>query len=98
MADETATCSHLSEIKRVRPSARGCEDCLKIGDEWVHQRECMMCGHIGCCKDSKNKHATKHFHATGHPIMRSFEPGEDWGWCFVDNLYFDPLPQPQVRG
>ena len=96
--EETVECSHLSEMQHVRPSARGCEDCLKIGDQWVHLRECMMCGHIGCCNDSKNKHATKHFHATGHPIMRSFEPGEDWGWCFVDNLYFDPLPQPQVRG
>ncbi|MDQ5825604.1 MAG: UBP-type zinc finger domain-containing protein [Chloroflexota bacterium] len=92
MTEETLECSHVSEIQRVRPSARGCEDCLKIGDEWVHLRECMTCGHIGCCNDSKNKHATGHFHASGHPIIKSFEPGEDWGWCYVDEVYFEHLP------
>ena len=96
MAEETVECSHVGEIQRVRPSARGCEECLKIGDEWVHLRECMTCGHIGYCNDSKNKHATRHFHASGHPIIRSFEPGEDWGWCYVDEVFFERLPTPQV--
>lgn len=79
-------CTHLGEIKKVKPSADGCEDCLKIGGEWVHLRLCLECGHVGCCDSSPNKHATKHFHTTKHPIMRSFEPGEDWRWCYVDQM------------
>jgi uncharacterized UBP type Zn finger protein len=75
---------HLKEIRDVTPSAKGCEDCLKIGAQWVHLRLCLICGHVGCCDSSPNRHATKHFHATKHPIVRSFEPGETWRWCFVD--------------
>ena len=90
MADDT--CPHLAQMKHVKAHTRGCEECLAMGDTWVHLRLCMECGHVGCCDDSKNKHATKHFHATKHPIMRSIEPGEQWGWCFVDELGFDPLP------
>jgi uncharacterized UBP type Zn finger protein len=86
------TCPHLKGIKSVRPSAKGCEDCLRIGDTWVHLRLCLSCGHVGCCDSSKNKHATKHFHGTKHPLMRSLEPGETWGWCYVDELMFDPMP------
>ena len=71
-------CTHLDQIQEVTPSANGCEDCLKIGDTWVHLRLCLICGHVGCCDSSKNKHATKHFHATNHPIIQSFQPGEDW--------------------
>jgi uncharacterized UBP type Zn finger protein len=78
------TCVHLDQIRDVTPSAQGCEECLKLGDRWVHLRECLSCGHVGCCDSSKNTHATKHFHATQHPIMRSFEPGENWRWCYVD--------------
>jgi uncharacterized UBP type Zn finger protein len=88
------TCSHLSEI--TDPTAKtpnGCEECLKTGDRWVHLRLCETCGHVGCCDSSKNKHATKHFHATNHPIIKSLEPGEDWGWCYVDELFFDPFPR-----
>jgi hypothetical protein len=85
-------CEHLAEIAAVRPSSKGCEDCLKIGAWWVHLRLCLVCGHVGCCDDSPNLHATKHFHATRHPVMRSFEPGETWGWCYVDELMFDPMP------
>ncbi len=77
-------CSHLDLIQEVTPSAEGCEDCLKIGDTWVHLRLCLICGHVGCCDNSKNKHATAHFHTTGHPLMMSFEPDEDWMWCYVD--------------
>ena len=79
-------CTHLDQIREVTPSANGCEDCLKTGDTWVHLRLCLTCGHVGCCDDSKNKHATKHFHVTNHPIIQSFEPGEDWRWCYQDAL------------
>lgn len=70
-------CAHLDQIREVKPSAEGCEECLRTGDTWVHLRLCETCGHIGCCNSSKNKHATKHFHLTTHPIIRSFEPDED---------------------
>ncbi len=83
-------CSHLDQIQDVSPSARGCEECLKMGDRWVHLRICLICGHVGCCDDSKNKHATKHFHATHHPLIQSFEPAEDWIWCYVDNMAMEP--------
>ena len=87
------SCSHLSQIKNVSPTSSGCEECLKSGDSWVHLRVCMICGHVGCCDSSQNKHATKHFHKTQHAIMRSFESGEDWGWCYVDELMLDPFPR-----
>ena len=80
-------CTHLSSVLTSTPNTpQGCEECLKSGDRWVHLRLCRQCGHVGCCDDSKNKHATKHFHATQHPIMSSLEPGEDWSWCYVDKL------------
>jgi uncharacterized UBP type Zn finger protein len=82
-------CTHLNQIHKVKPSAKGCEDCLKIGSTWVHLRMCMECGHVGCCDSSPNKHATKHFHKVKHPIMRSVEPGESWGWCYVDEVELD---------
>jgi CPA2 family monovalent cation:H+ antiporter-2 len=91
--DDETTCAHLKTINpKVRPHTRGCEECLAMGDTWVHLRLCMQCGHVGCCDDSKNRHASKHFHATKHPIMRSLEPGETWGWCFIDEIGFDPMP------
>jgi len=79
-------CNHLDQIKITHTSKKGCEECLKTGDTWVHLRLCLSCGHVGCCDSSKNKHATKHFHATKHPLVRSIEPGESWIWCYVDNL------------
>ena len=85
-----AACMHRKEIKAVRPKTSGCEECLKMGDTWVHLRLCLSCGHVGCCDSSKNKHATKHFHSTKHPIMRSLEPREDWGWCYVDAVELEP--------
>jgi uncharacterized UBP type Zn finger protein len=85
------TCPHTDQIRDVTPSANGCEECLKMGDQWVHLRMCLSCGHVGCCDSSKNKHATKHFHASKHPIMRSLEPGETWGWCYVDELMFPTM-------
>lgn len=79
-------CTHLDQIKDVEPGTDGCEECLKTSDSWVHLRLCLTCGHVGCCDTSPNKHATRHFHETGHPIIMSAEPGEDWRWCYVDNL------------
>ena len=84
-------CTHVGDIHEVTPSANGCEDCLAIGDTWFHLRLCMHCGHMGCCDSSKNKHATKHFHDTGHPIVRSAQPGEEWAWCYVDEVFFERL-------
>ena len=83
----SALCRHLDAIQEVVPSADGCEDCLRTGDAWVHLRLCLTCGHVGCCDSSKNKHARAHFRATKHPIVQSFEPGEDWRWCYVDEAY-----------
>jgi uncharacterized UBP type Zn finger protein len=75
---------HLKEIRAVTPSADGCEDCLRTGGTWMHLRLCLICGHVGCCDSSPNQHATKHFQKTRHPIIQSFEPGESWRWCYVD--------------
>jgi uncharacterized UBP type Zn finger protein len=72
-----ASCTHLDQIHDVQPSAQGCE-------------ECLVCGHVGCCDSSKNKHATAHFHATEHPLVQSFQPGEDWIWCYVDEVVMQP--------
>lgn len=77
-------CQHLDTIHEVTPSAKGCEDCLKIGGTWVHLRLCLTCGHVGCCDSSPNRHASKHAHDSGHPIVQSFQPGENWRWCYVD--------------
>jgi len=85
-------CKHLAEIRDVSPSADGCEDCLKIGGTWVHLRLCMSCGHVGCCDNSPNRHATKHYNSIKHPIIRSFESGEDWGYCYPDDLFYEQLP------
>lgn len=75
---------HLKEIRQVTPSADGCEDCLRIGADWAHLRVCLTCGHVGCCDSSPNRHATKHFRTSGHPIVQSLEPGESWRWCYVE--------------
>jgi hypothetical protein len=82
-------CTHMNTIRTVTPSALGCEECLKTGDAWVHLRICRTCGHVGCCDDSPNRHATKHYHATQHPIIEGYDPPEGWGWCFVDEVMFD---------
>jgi len=82
-------CTHLDQVGDVTPSSNGCEDCLRIGAKWVHLRMCMVCGHVGCCDQSPNKHATAHFHEIGHPIIQSFEPGEDWWYCYLDDVAFE---------
>ena len=79
-------CTHLELIEEVTPSGEGCLECLETGDEWVYLRLCLICGHVGCCDNSKNKHATKHFHFTGHPLIKSFQPGEDWMFCYIDQV------------
>ena len=83
-------CEHVREIRNVEPDAEGCSDCLAVGDRWVQLRMCLTCGHVGCCDSSKNKHATAHWKATAHPIMRSAEPGQDRRWCYPHGDYVDP--------
>jgi len=85
----TKECSHLESIVSVKPSAKGCEECLKTGMHWVHLRLCRTCGHVGCCDQSPGKHATKHYHSTRHPIIEGYDPPEGWGWCYVDEVFFD---------
>ena len=82
-----APCKHFERLEAVEPhTTAGCEDCLQTGSTWVHLRLCMECGHVGCCDSSPNRHATKHNHATGHPVIASFEPGERWMYCYSDEL------------
>jgi uncharacterized UBP type Zn finger protein len=85
-----ASCAHLDSVKLLDAPGEipGCEDCLKIGGRWVHLRMCQTCGHIGCCDNSPHRHATAHYRDSAHPIIRSVEPGEDWSWCYVDELMF----------
>ena len=86
MAD---TCTHLVEIDAAAtPSSQGCEDCLREGGRWVHLRMCRVCGHVGCCDSSPSRHATAHHNAIGHPLVSSYEPGEDWWWCYDDEIGF----------
>ncbi len=82
----TALCTHLDQIKLTDTDTLVCEDCIKMGDIWVHLRMCLECGHVACCDSSKNKHATKHFHRTQHPLVRSVEPDEYWVWCYLDQV------------
>ncbi|HYD42088.1 MAG TPA: UBP-type zinc finger domain-containing protein [Anaeromyxobacter sp.] len=90
-------CDHLTKLatprdRPVRPTADGCEDCLRIGGRWVHLRLCMTCGHVGCCDSSPNRHATRHYHASDHPVVKSFEPGETWAWCYADQELSESFP------
>jgi hypothetical protein len=82
------TCGHLDRVADVEPSGQGCADCLATGGRWVHLRVCMTCGKVGCCDSSPNRHASAHAREVGHPIVQSYEPGEDWWFCFTDNLAF----------
>jgi hypothetical protein len=83
-------CSHLDTIRAVEPSADGCEECLKSGSWWVHLRLCLACGHVGCCDSSPNRHASRHAGEVGHPLVQSLEPGEDWLWCYIDQVMMEP--------
>jgi hypothetical protein len=89
-------CTHMDTVQSVTPSARGCEECLQMGSEWVHLRLCRACGHVGCCDDSPHRHATAHYRATQHPIIEGYDPPEGWGWCFIDGTMVDlPDQTPQ---
>ena len=92
MADE---CTHLQHAAHrpqgVHPSSHGCAECIETGGHWVHLRLCLTCGHVGCCDNSPNRHATKHYHATKHPVIRSYEPGEPWGYCYVDDAFVEVM-------
>jgi uncharacterized UBP type Zn finger protein len=92
MAETTGHCEHFGEIREIRAGTNGCVDCMAIGAPWNELRICLICGHVGCCEDSEHTHALKHFNQTGHPMIASFEPGETWGWCYIDRRYFDPMP------
>ena len=83
-------CTHVSTVRilELPEAADGCEACLRDGGKWVHLRICLACGHVGCCDDSPNRHASAHARDSGHPIIRSIEPGEDWSWCYPDELMF----------
>ncbi len=82
----TEVCEHLQTTDNAPPRTQGCEECLQSGDTWVHLRRCLHCGHVGCCDSSKNKHATKHYYRSKHPVIQSFQPGENWKWCYVDEV------------
>jgi uncharacterized UBP type Zn finger protein len=95
--NQMPSCTHLDQIRitELPASVEGCEDCLQVGDPWLHLRICLECGKVGCCDDSPNRHATAHAHSSGHPLIRSLQPGETWSWCYVDEV---ALLLPQVTG
>ena len=96
-------CPHVAEVRDVTPGTAGCEECLKTGSWWGIPRLCRICGHVGCCDDSPNRHARAHWHGTGHPVIEGYDPPEGWGWCWVDEVAFDlserktPHPGPIPR-
>lgn len=90
-----AACQHLDQIRDVVPSGPGCVECLAVGrNDWVHLRVCQSCGHVGCCDSSPGRHATAHYRTGGDPIIRSFEPGEGWYYCYPDDLMFERADAP----
>jgi CPA2 family monovalent cation:H+ antiporter-2 len=89
-----SSCSHLDQVRPVTPGTpAGCEECLKTGSWWVHLRLCLTCGHVGCCDSSPGKHASNHFYSSHHPLVKSYEPGEDWAWCYADRTMLEPAPR-----
>jgi hypothetical protein len=91
------TCRHLHTVVDVTPVSTGCDACVRVSDQWVHLRLCMVCGYVGCCDDSPMRHTRAHWQAfPGHPVIRSFEPGEDWWWCYADQLLFDVKGAPHA--
>jgi Zn-finger in ubiquitin-hydrolases and other protein len=87
----TSACSHLDQVKDPKPSTTGCAECMGMGESWVHLRRCLFCGHVGCCDDSRNRHATKHHIVTRHAVIESYEPDEDWLYCYADDVLMEPL-------
>ena len=93
----TVPCSHLDhvEVTELPAQVAGCEDCLATGSKWLHLRICLECGRVGCCDDSPGRHATAHAESSAHPLIRSLEPGEEWSWCFIDQV---AILIPKVQG
>jgi uncharacterized UBP type Zn finger protein len=89
-----ANCTHFDPAVDTAPSGTGCVECLATGGHWVHLRRCLECGHVGCCDNSPGKHATAHFHSERHPLIQSFEPGEEWFFCYVDDIAFEVPGRP----
>lgn len=87
-----ARCPHVEQVRDVGSNGEGCEECLELGETWVQLRVCLTCGHVGCCDSSRNRHITKHYRATGHPIVRSLEPGEEWSWRDIDEMVVPGIP------
>jgi CPA2 family monovalent cation:H+ antiporter-2 len=87
-------CEHLAQASYFEPTATVCKECVAMGSGWVHLRQCLWCGHVGCCDSSPNRHATKHYHSSGHPVIRSVQPGESWGYCYADDLFLEQVPAP----
>lgn len=87
----TQGCEHFSQARFMEPTADLCQECVDLGSSWVHLRQCLVCGHVGCCDSSPNRHATKHHNDSGHPIIRSIQPGEVWGYCYVDDVFVERL-------
>lgn len=92
------TCDHVASVVTVTPGTLGCQECLQIGSRWVHLRLCRTCGHVGCCDDSPNRHAAKHFAETEHPIIEGYDPPEGWGWCYVDKQFVGLPDRTPQRG
>jgi uncharacterized UBP type Zn finger protein len=97
MLHDMVLCRHREHIRisQLPDAVAGCEECLAAGQSWLHLRICLECGHVGCCDDSPHQHANAHANATGHPIIRSLEPGEEWGWCYADRI---GMLTPEVTG
>ena len=92
-------CEHVELIRDVSPSSPdSCHQCVEMGDTWVNLRVCLICGNVGCCDNSKNTHATKHFHTTGHPVIQSYQPGEGWRYCYVDDAMLPEAPSLRMQG
>lgn len=89
------TCTHLDQVDtQITPSGDGCKECLESGGRWVHLRLCLECGHVGCCDSSPSRHASAHARSAAHPLIRSYEPGEEWWWCFLDEVAFEVDDDP----
>ena len=95
---ERDSCGHDEAIRAVTPGSLGCEECLASGDPWVHLRLCRTCGHVGCCDDSFNRHASRHHQETSHPIIEGYDPPEGWGWCYPDERIIELPDQTPQRG
>lgn len=91
-------CEHFEQVEVISSDAKGCEECLRIGDTWVHLRMCLVCGKVGCCDQSPNQHTRRHWEQTTHPVIQSYEPNEEWVFCFADDFYSEEPPPSMKSG